>query len=84
MKDFDGEKSDSMYELIGIEKKANTTTNTFKFRPLGTGKQNFPPILEASVNSGAKYVIVEQDESYDIPSLETARISREYLKSLGW
>ena len=85
LKDFEGGKSDSMYELIGIDKKADTSaTNTFKFRPVGTGKQNFPAILEAAVESGAKYVIVEQDQTYDIPCLEAAKMSREYLKSLNW
>ena len=44
----------------------------------------FPAILEASVESGAKYVIVEQDQSYDTPCLEAAKSSRDYLKKLGW
>ena len=85
LKDFEGSKSESMYELIGIDKKADTSAkNTFKFRPVGSGKQNFPAILEASVESGAKYVIVEQDQSYDTPFLEAAKSSLDYLKSLGW
>ena len=44
----------------------------------------FPAILEASVESGAKYVIVEQAQSYDTPCLEAAKSSRDYLKKLGW
>ncbi len=85
LKDFEGSKSESMYELIGIDKKADTSAeNTFKFRPVGTGKQDFPEILEAAVESGAKYVIVEQDQTYDIPCLEAAKISRDNLKKLGW
>ena len=74
-----------MYELIGIEKKADTSkSNPFHFRPVGSGVQDFPAILEASVESGAKYVIVEQDQSYDTPCLEAAKSSRDYLKKLGW
>ena len=85
LKDFEGSKSDSMYELIGIEKKADTSkSNPFHFRPVGSGVQDFPAILEASVESGAKYVIVEQDQSYDTPCLEAAKSSRDYLKTLGW
>ena len=84
LKDFIGGKSDSMYELIGIEKKADTKQEEFKFRPVGSGKQDFPAILEAAVESGARYVIVEQDQSYETPCLEAAKMSREYLKSLGW
>lgn len=84
LKDFEGSKSESMYELIGIEKKADTQQKEFRFRPVGHGKQDFPSILEASVESGAKYVIVEQDQSYETPCLEAAKMSREYLKTLGW
>jgi len=56
----------------------------FEFRPVGSGKQDFPAILEAAVESGARYVIVEQDQSYETPCLEAAKMSREYLKTLGW
>ena len=85
LKDFSGSKSESMYELIGIDKKADTSAqNTFKFRPVGSGKQDFPAILTAAVESGAKYVIVEQDQSYEQACLDAAKSSRDYLKTLGW
>ena len=84
LKDYVGEKCESMYELIGIDKKADETQTVFQFRPVGHGVQDFSAILEASVESGAKYVIVEQDRTYDTPSLEAAKMSRDYLKSLGW
>lgn len=42
------------------------------------------PILNASLEAGAKWVVVEQDEHYDLPPMECARRSREYLKILGW
>ena len=83
LKDFVGQKSDSMYELIGIDKKVEAT-EAFAFRPVGYGVQDFPSILEASVESGALYVVVEQDRSDDCTSLEAAKKSREYLKTLGW
>lgn len=85
LKDFVGSKSEHMYELIGIKSDdKEPVKNTFEFRPVGHGKQNFPAILEAAVESGAKYVIVEQDNTYDIPCLEAAKMSRDYLKSLNW
>ncbi|MCL2517892.1 MAG: sugar phosphate isomerase/epimerase [Oscillospiraceae bacterium] len=83
LKDFVGSKSENMYELIGIDKKAEANVK-FGFKPVGYGVQDFPPILEAAVASGAEYVIVEQDNSNDCTSLEAAKKSREYLKSLGW
>ncbi len=85
LKDFEGSKSEQMYELIGIksEKKENVK-NTFKFRPVGYGKQNFRSILEAAIEAGSSYVVVEQDQWYDTPALECAKMSRDYLKTLGW
>ena len=56
----------------------------FQFQPVGFGQQIWEPILNADVKSNAKWVVVEQDEHNDIPSLECARRSREYLKILGW
>ena len=45
--------------------------------------QNFEEILASVRKTNAEYVIVEQDQWYDDDSLELARKSREYLKSLG-
>jgi sugar phosphate isomerase/epimerase len=84
LKDFEGSKSEQMYELIGIKQEKKEVENTFRFRPVGHGKQNFPAILEAAVEAGASWVVVEQDQWYDTPALECAKMSREYLKSLGW
>lgn len=83
LKDYVGEKSENMYELIGIDKKVEETEE-FAFRPVGYGVQDFPEILAASLESGAQYVVVEQDRSDDCTSLEAAKKSREYLKTLGW
>ncbi len=86
LKDYikEGDPS-NMYELIGLEEEKKEQTGKFEFRPVGSGIQNFPPILEAAVNAGAKWVVVEQDFHYDgISPMENIRKSREYLKSLGW
>lgn len=64
-------------------KKASLEDNGFQFMPLGMGIQDFPAILAAAEKAGTEYVIVEQDEWYDRPSLEAAKLSRDYLKSLG-
>ncbi len=75
----------NLYKLIGIETEVTQEeTGIFEFRSVGFGQQVWLPILDASVKSGAEWVVVEQDESYDIPSMECARRSREYLKILGW
>ena len=85
LKDFFGEKSEDMYELIGIEKKAPTRPSNFEFRPVGAGLQNFPSILDAAEKAGAEWVVVEQDSpSMGLTAMESIEKSREYLKTLGY
>ena len=85
LKDFYGEKSDDMYELIGIEKKAPKKPSNFEFRPVGSGLQDFPAILKASEEAGATWVVVEQDNpSMGLTPMECIAKSREYLKTIGY
>jgi sugar phosphate isomerase/epimerase len=75
----------NMYKLIGIETEDDgTDTGYFGFRPIGFGQMIWEPILSASIEAGASWVVVEQDEHYEMDPLEAARRSREYLKILGW
>ncbi len=72
------------YDLIdnsgkGLGKKSRED-NGFRFAPLGQGRQNFAEILEACEQAGTEIVIVEQDQTYDVPELEAAKISRDYLR----
>ena len=89
LKDFTCRKlaAGPVYALIDDSGKAKAPEskedNGFAFRPLGLGMQDFPAILAAAEKAGTDYVIVEQDESKDMPALDAARISREYLRSLG-
>ena len=86
LKDFqlNGEKPAQMYELIGIETNPNATPRgTFDFMPVGYGMQNMPAILEAAEESGALWVVVEQDRSKDEPPIVAVEKSIKYLKSLG-
>lgn len=77
-----------VYALIGSDgkedKKASKEDNGFEFRPLGDGIQDFKKILDASEKAGAEYVIVEQDQATTMAPLDSAKRSREYLKSLGY
>ena len=85
LKDFYGEKSEDMDELIGIEKKAPTRPGNFEFRPVGSGLQDFPTILKASEAAGATWVVVEQDNpSMGLTPMESIAKSRAYLKSIGY
>ena len=86
LKDFIKEGNPkNLYKLIGIESEESAEdTGIFEFRPVGFGQQIWEPILDASVEAGAKWVVVEQDEHYGMGPLEAARRSIEYLKILGW
>ena len=84
LKDFYGEKSDNMYELIGIKSEAPKRPSNFEFRPVGSGVQNFPEILKAAEKAGAGWVVVEQDNpSMGLTPMESIAKSRAYLKSIG-
>ncbi|MBQ3064733.1 MAG: sugar phosphate isomerase/epimerase [Clostridia bacterium] len=88
LKDFmlSGEKPANMYELMGIEQEGETASEeAFGFRPLGLGLQDVPSLLEASLDAGALWVVVEQDRpALGLTPMESVQKSREYLKSLGW
>lgn len=76
----------NMYKLIGIEEEEDNGASAgyFGFRSVGFGQMIWEPILDAAIAGGTSWVIVEQDEHYELTSLECARRSREYLRILGW
>lgn len=65
-------------------KKASKEDNGFEFRPVGHGIQDIPAILKAAEQAGAQYAIVEQDGTNAEPPMECAKMSRGYLKSIGY
>ena len=77
-------KGGNMYALIGNDdSKKEAAAGSFEFRPLGSGLQDFPSILEASKEVGAHWVVVEQDEpSMGKSRMECAEMSINYLKSI--
>lgn len=85
LKDFYGEKSEDMYELIGIEKKAPKRPGNFEFRPVGSGVQDFPAIISAANDAGAQWLVVEQDAAtMGLTPMQSIEKSREYLRSIGY
>ena len=81
-----GKKPEKMYALIGIDDRAQSggqEAEAFGFRPVGYGVQDFERILEASADSGAEWVVVEQDNpSMGKTPLECIKMSIDYLKEL--
>ena len=54
----------------------------FAFAEVGGGLQDIPSIIAAAEQSGAEWLVVEQDR-WEMDSLDSARISRENLRKLG-
>lgn len=84
-KDFymgDRNKGGKLYELIGTKVEKSERNSTFEFRPIGQGLQNVPEMLQAAQESGAKWIIVEQDLSVGRTPLEAIAMSIKYLRSL--
>ncbi|MBQ6847338.1 MAG: sugar phosphate isomerase/epimerase [Clostridia bacterium] len=84
LKDFVGSKSENMYALIGIDDdKKKEIEGEFDFRPVGYGVQNFPEILKASHEVGAKWVVIELDRpSMGKTAIECVEMSLNYLKTI--
>lgn len=89
LKDFVCEKlgAGPVYALIDEDgnemDKGNKEDNGFKLVPVGSGIQDWTSILAAAEDAGVEYVIVEQDESKDRDPFDAAKMSREYLRTLG-
>lgn len=83
LKDYVGRRDGKTpYGLIGTDKTADADV-AFCFKPVGMGSQDIPSIVDAALESGAKWLIVEQDLSTERTPLEAAQLSREYLLSIG-
>jgi sugar phosphate isomerase/epimerase len=85
LKDFvvEGE-TDTPYDLVDGDKAADRKRGAFEFRPVGHGCQDFPSVIKAAEESGCEWIVVEQDASVGRTSFEAAKLSREYLKTLGY
>ncbi len=83
-------KKENLYELIGSDSSVGKDENEdkdeedFAFRPVGYGVQDFKSILDTCKKVNTKWVIVEQDRpAKGQTELESAKLSREFLKKLG-
>ncbi len=85
LKDFvmPGKKPSKLYELIGTESNDTEDDAVFEYRPLGSGVQDIPALIRACEEAGAKWLVVEQDETCPgKTSMECAELSIKYLKEI--
>ncbi|MGI6173985.1 MAG: sugar phosphate isomerase/epimerase family protein [Christensenellales bacterium] len=89
LKDYVGVKGGKQpYDLLksdgeGASDGGSDAEVAFEFRPVGHGCQDVKSLVEAGIESGAKWFIVEQDLSLTRPPLEAAKMSLETIRNLG-
>lgn len=84
LKDFVSDNSGrTPYALIGLNEDAQIDHSGFSYRPLGQGVQDMEALVDAAVQAGAQWLVVEQDEPYGESPFEDARQSMETLEQLG-
>jgi sugar phosphate isomerase/epimerase len=54
-----------------------------RFTQVGKGIIKWQPILKAAEDQGAEWFVVEQDNCYDVPPLESITTSFKYLQQIG-
>ena len=70
--------------LVHLKDMCVTQDREQRFAEIGEGNLNWPAILKAATDGGAKYVLVEQDHCYDRNPFESLALSYENLKALGY
>lgn len=58
--------------------------NLVQFAELGTGTLDLKAIIQQSIDSGARYLLVEQDDTYGRDPFESLAESLQYLTDLGY
>ena len=83
MKDYIGTKLEghNPYALIGGAGEASADV-PFMFKPMGYGCQDVKAIVEAALDSGTEWFIVEQDASTERTPLEDAKLSADTMNAL--
>lgn len=67
-----------------IAKFMQIFTNTIEFAEVGEGNLDMKAIIEAGLESGAQYFLVEQDDVYGKDPFDCLQTSAENLRKLGY
>jgi sugar phosphate isomerase/epimerase len=83
IKDFVSDNSGrTPYALIGLD-DAPIDRSGFSYRPFGHGSQDPEGLVQAAIDAGAKWLVLEQDEPYGENPFEDAKLSMETFHRLG-
>ncbi|WP_163539707.1 sugar phosphate isomerase/epimerase [Gracilibacillus sp. YIM 98692] len=62
----------------------NKFVNLIEFAEVGEGNLNIPAIIDASLEAGAKYFLIEQDDTYGRDPFDCLHDSAENLRKMGY
>ncbi|WP_227937740.1 sugar phosphate isomerase/epimerase family protein [Alkalihalobacillus deserti] len=79
-----GQMDLSEVDFKDIAKFMQIFTNTIEFAEVGEGNLNMPAIIEAGLESGAQYFLVEQDDVYGRDPFDCLKTSADNLRKLGY
>ncbi|MEH7306591.1 sugar phosphate isomerase/epimerase family protein [Neobacillus drentensis] len=79
-----GQMDISELDFSDISKFMQVFTNTIEFAELGEGNLDIKAIMEAGLESGAQFFLVEQDDTYGRDPFECLEISANHLRKLGF
>ncbi len=83
IKDFVSDNSGrTPYALIGMDEGAPDRSG-FSYRPFGHGSQDAEGLVNAAIEAGAQWLILEQDEPSGESPFADARLSMETFSRLG-
>jgi sugar phosphate isomerase/epimerase len=69
---------------LDMGKFRNAFHNVIEFAELGEGSLDLKAIIDAGLESGSQYFIVEQDNLYGRDPFECLKISADHLRKLGY
>lgn len=67
-----------------MAKFMQTFTDVIRFAEIGEGNLDFKAIIESGLETGAKYLIIEQDDTYGKDPYECLKLSRDNLIKMGY
>lgn len=67
-----------------MSKFFNKFFNLIEFAEVGEGNMNIPAVIDAGLASGAKYFLVEQDDTYGRDPFDCLENSAQNLRKLGY
>ena len=69
--------------LLHLKDMAITAEREQRYAEIGEGNLNWPAILEAAVEGGVRWYLVEQDDTYDRDPFDALAISYRNLSAMG-